>query len=71
MAQGANSRVRNNAFVTKLTAYESADNLLHQQKEIRRFVTDYASPVWDKAAIVRRQQAITDAAMQIWNLDRI
>lgn len=71
MAQGANSSVRNGSFLNKLSAYESADNLLHQQKEIRRFVSDTEKPVWDKAAIERRQQAIVDAAMQIWNLDNI
>lgn len=71
MAQGANSSVRNGSFLNKLAAYESTDNLLHQQKEIRRFVSDKDNPIWDKAAIERRQQAIVDAAMQIWSLDDI
>ena len=71
MAQGANSSVRNYSFLTKLAAYESTDNLLHQQKEIRQFVSNPNNPIWDKMAISRRQQAIVEAAMQIWSLDKI
>lgn len=71
MAQGANSSVRNGLFSAKLSAYESDDNLLHQQKEIRRFVSDPNHPIWDKTAIERRQKALINAAMQIWNLDII
>ena len=71
MAQGINSSIRNGYFSTKLSAYESDDNLLHQQKEIRKFVSDPNLPIWDKAAIERRRKALIDAAMQIWSLDKI
>ena len=70
LAQGQNSALGNCPFEEKLKMYGS-DNLLHQQKEIISFVTDKERPVWDKAAIERRRDAIVAAAREIWDLGRI
>ena len=54
----------------KLASYGAA-NLLNQQKEIARFVTDPASPVWDQAAIERRHAELRAVAARLWSLDNL
>jgi uncharacterized protein with ParB-like and HNH nuclease domain len=70
ISQSHNSSIGNKPFVEKLSSY-GKDNLLNQQKEVETFVADKSNPIWDKAAIERRQKAIINAATDIWNLDNI
>lgn len=70
ISQSHNSSIRNKPFSDKLASY-GKDNFLHQQREIRSFVSDESNPVWDKDAIERRYKKILDAATKIWNLDNI
>lgn len=70
ISQSHNSSIGNKPFAEKLSSY-GKDNLLNQQKEIETFISDKASPIWDKSTIERRQQAIVKAATDIWNLDNI
>jgi len=65
-----NSSIGNKPFKDKLDSY-GRDNLLNQQKQIMYFLSDSASPVWDKEAIEKRQKAIVEAAKVIWGLDRV
>ena len=70
ISKSHNSSISNDDFKVKLTSY-GKDNLLNQQKEIIDFVTDKEHPIWDSAAIKRRQQKIIAAATEIWSLDSI
>ena len=70
ISQTHNSSIGNKPFVEKLSSY-GRDNLLNQQKEIAEYVEDKTNPVWDKAAIYKRQQAILNAAMVMWDLDNV
>lgn len=68
VSQSHNSSIGNHPFSVKLDSY-GKDNLLNQQKEIHKFVADAANPVWDRAAIERRQEKILKAAKALWSLD--
>lgn len=70
ISQSHNSSIGNKPFQHKLASY-GRDNLLNQQKEVRDFVGNPASPVWDKGAIERRHVAILEAARNIWSLSAI
>ena len=70
ISQSHNSSIGNKPFAQKLKSYGD-DNLLNQQKEIEDFVADKDNPVWDKTAIEKRHTKILDAAMDIWDLDKI
>jgi hypothetical protein len=35
------------------------------------FVSDKENPTWDKTAIEKRHKKLIDAAMDIWDLDKI
>lgn len=69
IAGSHNSSIGNKPFAEKLASYGVA-NLLNQQKEIASFVNEN-NPVWDTEAIKKRQKKITDAANEIWSLDKI
>lgn len=70
ISQHHNCAIGNKPFEEKLSSY-GKENLLNQQKEIRQFVTDQNAPIWDKAAIAKRQEKILKAASDLWNLDSI
>ncbi|MCC6724062.1 MAG: DUF262 domain-containing protein [Saprospiraceae bacterium] len=70
ISQKHNSSIGNKHFGHKLESY-GRDNLLNQQKQIIDFVEDKSNPVWDVAAISKRQEAMVKAAAEIWNLDKI
>lgn len=71
MSQSQNSSIGNKDFESvKLASFEK-DNLMWQQKEIIDFVDDKNNPVWNKSAIERRGKHLIEAALKIWNLDRI
>lgn len=70
ISQSHNSSIGNKPFETKVASY-GKDNLLNQQKEIIRFVTDNSKPVWDKAAIERRHGEIVGVARALWSLDNL
>lgn len=70
IAQSHNSSIKNGPFGEKLETY-GRNNLLNQQKEIDKFVTDVKNPVWDVEAIKRRQEKIIKAAQDIWNWNNI
>ncbi|MBI1228066.1 MAG: DUF262 domain-containing protein [Bacteroidetes bacterium] len=70
ISQKHNSSIGNKPFKHKLESY-GRDNLLNQQKEIIAFVHDKSNPIWDVAAISKRQDAMVKAAAEIWNLDNI
>jgi len=70
ISRSDNSSYGNCAFADKLAGY-GKDNLLHQQKEIEKFVADPQKPVWDWEAIDRRQNRLVTAAKEIWSLDFI
>ncbi|MDP2903163.1 MAG: DUF262 domain-containing HNH endonuclease family protein [Methylovulum sp.] len=70
ISQSHNSSIGNKPFSDKLASY-GRDNLLNQQKEIIKFVSDKSNPIWDKQAIEKRQIKMIKAANVIWNLDNI
>lgn len=70
ISQHHNCSIGNRPFDEKLSSY-GKENLLNQQKEIREFVADLNAPIWDKSAIVKRQEKILKAAADLWNLDNI
>lgn len=70
ISQSHNSSIGNKPFSEKLISYGKT-NLLNQQKEIVDFVADPNNPVWDVESIKRRQNKIIEAALQIWNWERI
>ncbi len=70
ISQSHNSSIGNRPFETKVKSYGD-DNLLNQQKEIIKFVTDSIRPVWDKAAIERRHVKILGVAKTLWSLDSL
>ena len=72
MSQSQNSAVGNKDFISvKLPSYESETSMLRQQKEIREFVDNPATPCWNKSAIERRGNHIIKQALKIWNIDKI
>lgn len=70
ISRSHNSSIGNTAFATKLASYGAA-NLLNQQKEIARFVTDPDNPVWDQAAIERRHAELHAVAARLWSLNNL
>jgi uncharacterized protein with ParB-like and HNH nuclease domain len=70
ISQKHNSSIGNEPFSTKLKSY-GEDNLLNQQKEIKDFVGDKNNPVWDVKAIEKRSKKIVEAAMEIWDIEKI
>lgn len=70
ISKSHNSSIGNKPFSDKLDSY-GRDNLLNQQKEIETYIGNSNNPVWDKDTIENRKIKIIDAAMDIWNLDRI
>ncbi|MBQ8714903.1 MAG: DUF262 domain-containing protein [Prevotella sp.] len=72
MSQSQNSAVGNKDFISvKLPSYESETSMLRQQKEIRDFVDNPATPCWNKSAIERRCNHIIEQALKMWNIDKI
>ncbi len=72
MSQSQNSAVGNKDFISvKLPSYESETSMLRQQKEIRDFVDNPATPCWNKSAIERRRNHIIEQALKMWNIDKI
>jgi uncharacterized protein with ParB-like and HNH nuclease domain len=65
-----NSIIGNRPFKLKLESY-GKDNLLNQQKDIVKYVSDESDPVWDKTAIEKRKNEMLEAAKKNWNLDNI
>jgi len=70
ISQSHNSSIGNKPFEQKLKSYGEA-NLLNQQKEIEKIISDKTNPVWDKNAIEKRHKKILDAALDIWNLNNV
>lgn len=70
ISKSHNSSIGNKPFSDKLESY-GKDNLLNQQKEIETYIGNRNNPVWDKDAIENRKTKIINAAIDIWNLDRI
>lgn len=70
ISKSHNSSIGNKPFSDKLDSY-GRDNLLNQQKEIKSYIGNSNNSVWDKNTIENRKTKIIDAAMDIWNLDRI
>lgn len=70
ISKSHNSSIGNKPFQTKLASY-GKDNLLAQQKEVVEFVDDAHHPVWNIAAISKRQQKILETAKRLWSLDGI
>ena len=70
ISKSHNSSIGNKPFSDKLDSY-GRDNLLNQQKEIESYIGNSNNPFWDKDTIENRKTKIIDAAMDIWNLDRI
>jgi hypothetical protein len=70
ISQSHNSSIGNKPFSDKLFSY-GKDNLLNQQKEIADYVDDKTKPIWNKATIQKRQQAILKPATELWSLDTI
>jgi hypothetical protein len=70
MAGRQNSSLGNRPFREKLEVH-GKDNLLDQQKEVKEFVADKDSPVWDRACIEKRFDKIIETAETIWSLDAI
>ena len=72
MSQRQNSAVGNKDFVSvKLPSYEGEASMLRQQKEVRSYVDDPATPRWTKSAIERRGQHIIKQALMIWDFSKI
>ena len=70
ISESHNKSIGNCPFKDKLASYK--DSPLRQQLEIEEFATCRdGEPVWDMAAIKRRKQAMIEAAMEIWSLDKI
>jgi len=65
-----NSAIGNKPFNIKLKSY-GEDNLLNQQKEIINFIKDKDNPIWDVTAIEKRHDKIREAAMDIWDINKI
>ena len=70
ISESHNKSIGNCPFKDKLASYK--DSPLRQQLEIEEFATSRdGEPVWDMAAIKKRKQAMIEAAMEIWSLDKI
>ena len=72
ISQSHNSSVGNKPFSDKLASYETIA-LMKQQMEIASFASlnEQGEKIWDLDAIKRRRQAMLDAALDIWSLDKI
>ena len=65
-----NKSIGNCPFKDKLASYKASP--LRQQLEIEEFAsTRDGEKVWDTEAIKKRKQAMIEAAMEIWSLDKI
>ena len=72
LSQSQNSAAGNKDFSIKLGIYDSENSLIRQQQEIKDFVMDPESPIWDKACIEKRLNRIVDRALGvIWNFASI
>lgn len=60
----------NNPFKTKLETYGKT-NILSQQRELNDMFENDLNPLWDKNQIEKRGKKIVDAAMKIWDLNKI
>ena len=65
-----NSSLGNKEFRDKVASY-GKDNLLMQQKEITEQYKDTEQPLWDYKAIKSRGNKIIEAAMKIWDLQKV
>ena len=55
----------------KLEIYKEENSLIRQQQEIVTFMDNPDNPFWDKACIERRGKHIIDAALAIWDVNKI
>ena len=70
IAESHNKSIGNCRFADKLASYENSS--LGQQREIKEFATDKDGiRIWDMEAIKKRKQAMIEAALEIWSLDKI
>ena len=65
-----NSSLGNKEFKDKVASY-GKDNLLMQQKEITELYKDEEKPLWDYKAIKNRGDKIIEAAMKIWDVEKV
>ena len=71
MSQSQNSSAGNKDLKEKLEIYKEENSLIRQQQEIVTFMDDPNNPFWDKTCIERRGKHIIDAAMNIWDVNKI
>lgn len=71
LSQSQNSSAGNKDLKEKLEIYKEENSLIRQQQEIVTFMDDPNNPFWDKTCIERRGKHIIDAAMNIWDVNKI
>ena len=70
IAESHNKSIGNCRFADKLSSYEKSS--LSQQREIKEFASSKDGMlIWDVEAIKKRKNAMIEAAMEIWSLDKI
>ena len=71
LSQSQNSSAGNKDLKDKLEIYKEENSLIRQQQEIVTFMDNPDNPFWDKACIERRGKHIIDAALAIWDVNKI